>query len=86
LHKLKEFSEKLKKFLEKKLKDFFQKLMVLPSRLGFYCRKTSKKRACLIKWRVTWHGFCVDISILSDSSLFVNKTVQLKLSTIFVLD
>jgi len=52
LNKLKEFSLKLKdfdknssKFL-KKLKLFPQKLKVLPSRLGFYCRKTSKKKAC----------------------------------------
>ena len=36
LNKLKEFSEKLKEFSEK--------LEVLPTRLGFYCRKTSKKR------------------------------------------
>ena len=52
LNKVKEFSLKLKdfdknstKFL-KKLKLFPQKLKVLPSRLGFYCRKTSKKKAC----------------------------------------
>jgi len=50
LNKLKEFSEKLKEFLEKlkefseKLKDFFEKLKILPTRLGFYCRKTSKKK------------------------------------------
>ena len=54
LNKVKEFSLKLKdfdknstKFL-KKLKFFPQKLKVLPSRLGFYCRKTSKNKACLI--------------------------------------
>ena len=53
LNKLKEFSLKLKdfdknstKFL-KKLKLFPQKLKVLPSRLGFYYRKTSKKKPAL---------------------------------------
>ena len=50
LNKVKEFSLKLKdfdknstKFL-KKLELFPQKLKVLPSRLGFYCRKMSKKK------------------------------------------
>jgi len=42
-NKLKESSEKLKEFSEK-LNDFSQKLKILPSRLGFYCRKTSKKK------------------------------------------
>ena len=44
--KLKDFDKNSTKFL-KKLKLFPQKLKVLPSQRGFYCRKTSKNKACL---------------------------------------
>ena len=48
LSKLKESYKNSSKFL-KKLKLFPQKLKVLPSLLGFYCRKTSKKKPAYLK-------------------------------------